>query len=1006
MTVSEFYTTQFYAWEYRGRRWYIANEPIQLEAPFIPFFRHGYSQEYVDDGKRHTLVSKLIEGFSKKQIPTSVSTDRLDYESLEPFQAFNNGTFETLQVKLPKERNQSPEKMKACLLLLASIDMPISFEILGTATSIVIQFVCDSRHSSTVQTYLQAFFPHYSVIRSESTDFILRDDQPTAVVDFGLRHEFVRPLQTSKSFSADPLIGVFAILERLSHDEQAGVQVLFQPAVNQWDESIIRSVTMHDGSSFFLDAAESPELAKQKVQSPLYAVTIRTFSQAQTIERALSTLDQISFSLIQGTKGTGNEFLPLTNEDYDFESRVHDIFFRQSHRLGMLLNLDELVSIIHFPSDTIVSSKMSYSARKTKAVPQIAIDKEFTIGENFHDGIRLPVTFSSDDRLKHVHIIGATGTGKSTLVANLILQDIGKGTGVILFDPHGDLINDVISHIPVARLHDVVLVDPSDNEFPIGLNILEAHTEIEKEVLSSDLVAIFKKYATSWGDQMSAILGNAILAILENPEGGSLHELRRFLIERQYRESVLQKVTDPSILYYWQKEFPLSKSNSIGPILTRLDTFLRPRSLRNMVVQKEGLDFEALCNANKIVLLKLSQGLIGIENSYLLGSLILSKIHLALLKRQSNQLRAQTFIYLDEFQNFITPSIKEMISGVRKYNAGLILVHQDLQQLHNDPALLNTVLGNVNTRIVFRVGEPDARRLQDGFSGFDESDLQNLGRGEAVIRIEQPQYDCSLQTMPLAHVSPEQADANLWEVIAQTRENYSGSKQRIERELLASFNSEIVKHKPAAERLSKQERIQPKQFTQEYESSFKPTATIKPDENVVSNEMPDTTTHRYLQLLIKKMAEARGYVATLEVRLPEGSGQVDVLLTKDGKLIAIEVCSTTEPEWEMHNIMKCIQAKYHTVISLSGDPRQLSKIRERCEKDIQNFSSYDVHFFTPDALFAFLDEQIVATIPAESTMKGYRVNVTYEAISKEDMDRKRANVAKVVMDSLRKKKNK
>jgi hypothetical protein len=296
-------------------------------------------------------------------------------------------------------------------------------------------------------------------------------------------------------------------------------------------------------------------------------------------------------------------------------------------------------------------------------------------------------------------------------------------------------------------LPDVVLIDPSDGEYPIGLNILEAHSDIEKEVLSSDLVASFRRYATSWGDQMNAVLGNAIQAILENEEGGTLNDLRRFLIEKEFRQSFLKKVSEPSVLYYWQREYPLLKTNSIGSILTRLDTFLRPKSIRNMVIQRRGIDFEALLNSNKIILLKLSQGLIGTENSYILGSLILSKIHQAMFRRQQQANRNPIMLYLDEFQNFITPSIKEMLSGIRKYNVGLTLSHQDLQQLQReDSELLNSVLGNINNRVVFRVGEPDAKKLQDGFSDFDFNDLQNLGLGEAIIRIEQPQYDCSLDT--------------------------------------------------------------------------------------------------------------------------------------------------------------------------------------------------------------------------------------------------------------------
>ena len=821
MSPAEYFTNQFYTWEYRGRGWVVSESPVHLEPPFIPYFRHGYprDEERIDDGKRHTLVSKFFESFKETKKIVVQDQAKLDYELLESFKYTAETELKAIQIKLPKDRKITPDKMKALLIMLSNTNNFISFEIIGTANEIIIQFVCDELICDTLEMYINAYFPHFFLMQSDVyLDGILRKDLSTAVVDFGLKHEFVRSINTTKSYSMDPLIGLYAVLERLNYDEQAGMQILFQPAVNQWSESILRSVTMYDGTSFFSDVPEAPQLAKEKVQSPLYGVTIRTFAQAEEPSDAFHTLEKISFSLIQASKGTINELLPLSTECYEFQTRVDDIFCRESHRLGMLLNADELVSLLHFPSESILSKKLFTASRKTKAVPAIAKDKAFTLGVNYHNGIESSVTVSAEDRLKHMHIIGATGTGKSTLIANLILQDIQKGIGVVLFDPHGDLVEDIISRIPAERINDVVLVDPSDIEFPVGLNILQAHSDIEKEVLSSDLVAAFKRHATSWGDQMNAVFGNAILAILENKNGGSLNDLRRFLIEKEFRNTYLKQVTDPSVLYYWQKEFLLLKTNSIGPILTRLDTFLRPKSVRNMVVQKTGLDFEKLLNGNKIVLLKLSQGLIGVENSFLLGSLLLSKIHQAVLRRQQQVNRNPIFIYLDEFQNFITPSIKEMLSGIRKYNVGLVLCHQDLLQLQReDGELLNSVLSNINTWVVFRVGEPDAKKFQDGFSGFDYTDLQNLGRGEAVMRIEQPQFDCSLNTVALAAVSGEQRELKKESVLTNSRERHASTKESVERNLFESFNfnspKELKQQQSASETKKENSRIGKLLFT-------------------------------------------------------------------------------------------------------------------------------------------------------------------------------------------------
>src|SRR5439155_2979832 len=318
-----------------------------------------------------------------------------------------------------------------------------------------------------------------------------------------------------------------------------------------------------------------------------------------------------------------------------------------------------------------------------------------------------------DQRTRHTYVIGASGTGKSTLLLNLIIQDIKNGEGVAVLDPHGDLIDEVLGYIPEERFADVVLLDPSDEGYPVGFNILSAHSELERNLLSSDLVSVFRRLSTSWGDQMTAVLGNAILAFLESDQGGTLADLRRFLVEKEFRRAFLRTVRDPEVVYYWEREFPLLAGKPQAPVLTRLDTFLRPRTIRYMVGQEPNqLDLGAVMNAGRIFLAKLSQGAIGEENAHLLGSLLVSKFQQLAMSRQevAAARRRPYYLYIDEFQNFITPSMAQILSGARKYGLGLILAHQDLRQLAEDPDVLAAVLTNPCTRMAFRLGDFDAKK--------------------------------------------------------------------------------------------------------------------------------------------------------------------------------------------------------------------------------------------------------------------------------------------------------
>lgn len=789
LTLAEQLTINFYNWERRGRGWNVWGYPVELEPPYVPFFHTlPFEPEEIDDGRKPTFLSSIADKFQKKSLPSPKESQPalIDYsDDIVPSPSNDNSTLSEISITLLPHQKITFDSAEQFLLNLSNCSSPLSFEIIGTKESISVRFTCRSTDLLQLRQQVKAYFPD-SVLSEEiePLENICNYEHENAVIDFGLSHEFMRPLRTFIGFDPDPLIGIIGAMEDLEESEVGVFQILFQAVRNPWTESIQRSVIDYEGNPFFVDSPEMVHLAKEKIRKPLFGAVIRVAGQSLRSERAWDIAKGIGGGLTQLANPQSNELIPLTNDDYDDHLHWNDLLARQTHRSGMILNSEELVSLLHLPSMSVRASKLSRETKKTKPVPDIATGHNFIIGENVHQGKRTAVTLSTAQRLRHMYLIGATGTGKSTLLLNQIVQDIESGLGVAVLDPHGDLIDRIIGHIPEERHKDVVLLDPSDSDWPVGLNILTAHSKIEKTVLSSDLVAAFKRLSTSWGDQMTSVLGNAVLAFLESNKGGTLVDLRHFLVEPAYRKTFLETVKDQSVVYYWQKEFPLLTSKPLGPILTRLDTFLRPKLIRNMVAQKNGLIFEDILNNKKIFLAKLSHGLIGEENSYLLGSLIVSKIQQAAMARQSKELstRDEFYMYIDEFHNFITPSMASILSGARKYGLGLVLAHQELRQLWNrDTEIGNSVISNPCTRICFRLGDFDAKKLEDGFSTFDARDLQNLGVGEALCRIERNDYDFNLKTTILKAPDSKLASERRDRITTLSRERYAVRKDEVEK---------------------------------------------------------------------------------------------------------------------------------------------------------------------------------------------------------------------------------
>jgi hypothetical protein len=569
-SVHEQLAEQFYKWETRGRGWQVYGEPVYPEPPFVPFQGHFLPETpVVDDGRRPTMLSSLYRRLtSPRPEPPPVIPE--PEEEPEPTPLIREPLTE-YQVALPADLDVAKDSFEQFFHNIALCQEPVAFELLGIHKRVVTQFAASKQDASAVLAQMQAHFPEAQLREQEGAlekAWNAVEGDYGFAVEFGLEKEFMLPLASGK---LDPFVGIVGALAKLQENELALFQVLWQPVQHPWAESIVRSVTHADGKPFFVNSPELADAAEQKTGKPLFAAVVRILARTATKKRLFDIARDLAASLRVFSDPQGNALIPLLLEEYPLEKHFEDVLWRQTRRTGMLLNSDELAGFVHLPSSAVRSPALQRDAGRTKAAPDIVRQAPgVVIGDNEHNGITVPVFLTAEQRVRHTHIIGSNGTGKSSLLLNLIRQDIENRDGVAVLDPHGDLIDQILGLIPAGRINDVVLVDLADEEFPIGFNLLQAHSEIERRLLASDLVSVFRRLSTSWGDQMDTVLQNAIMAFLKSSQGGTLADLRRFLKDEKFRREFLLTVRDPEVITFWQDEFKLlGGGRSIGSLLLR-----------------------------------------------------------------------------------------------------------------------------------------------------------------------------------------------------------------------------------------------------------------------------------------------------------------------------------------------------------------------------------------------------------------------------------------------------
>ena len=680
-----------------------------------------------------------------------------------------------LQIRTPKDDETTPEAAQAIFssLLPSHISLikrvlfgspqPYSFEIYLFGQTVYFYVVVPKKKETLVKSLLQSSYPKSSTVQTTDPFEIISKSKHLIHSELILSKPYYLPLKTFKEFGeVDTLTSLLGFLSKQPSDVRMGIQILVTPSHFPWQKYALSSgkTTVYDKTSekYTEKQTASQALISQKSQFPGGKTVIRliggTDNPALGKEFVSSVLSGITGTFGSLGSGEGNQLklrnVLLTKKYFHskFRLRKTSIFERQSQ----ILNAAELATIWH-PSGIKVAGIKNLSWGKKlpgEAPPSlpvvIGMDPEEKKKVNFFATTEFKnqdtiFGIKEVDRRRHIYTIGKTGAGKSTLIANMAIDDIRRGRGIGVIDPHGDLAETILKYIPKRRINDVIYLEPFDAGRPFALNVLEIKNHQHRDLVSSGIVAIFGKlYADSWGPRLEYILRNTILTLLELPSA-TLPDAMKLLGDKKWRDKQLLLVKDEVLLDFWRKEFDMYtdklRTEAISPIQNKIGQFVQSRMIRNIIgVTKSSIDLQSIMDEGKILILNLSQGKLGEDNAALLGAMIITQIQLAAMNRAfiKEEDRKDFFLYVDEFQNFATTSFIKILSEARKYRLALTLTNQYIEQL--DESIQQAVFGNVGTLISFVMGSRDAEIFSKEYASmYTPADLVNLGKFQIILKL-------------------------------------------------------------------------------------------------------------------------------------------------------------------------------------------------------------------------------------------------------------------------------
>ncbi|MFA5894648.1 MAG: type IV secretion system DNA-binding domain-containing protein [Candidatus Shapirobacteria bacterium] len=691
-------------------------------------------------------------------------------------------SFKLMEIRLPQDNETTLESMSSLLSnftqytklsfwdkLTGKKPTIASLEVALFDSQVHFLIATPTESADFFRSQILAQYP-YAVIK-EPDDYLLKyvqsTSEPISFSQLALARPYSYPLKTAKDFKdTDPLSSVLAPLSRsLNPKDFFLYQILIGNAPKNWQGSIISIIQngiLVDKEKGFRQAHPDKMVFETKIQFPGLLAQVNLLSNNHGLIASVSS----SFGIY--TSPRGNFIRGISPGFFTKKKILKSIYNREININTQVLNTEEMSVLWHFPNNltklpNIAWGKKLYAdppenlpvadgaTEEQKQATTYFAKAEFRNKDSIF-GIK-----EGEDRRRHTYIIGKSGTGKTTLIANMAIDDIRKGRGVAIIDPHGDLCSTILDYIPSNRVNDCCYFNPADPEYVYPLNVLEAQNDSQKELVASGVISIFKKLygQVSWGPRLEHILRNAVLTLVNTP-GSDMTHIVEILTHKAYRQKVVSGLQNQTLKNFWINEFDKMddkfQNEAIAPILNKVGQFIASTNIRNTIAHpKSKINIQDIMDQKKILIADLSTGKLGEDNSALLGAMLITQIQLSAMNRvfQAQAERSDFYLYVDEFQNFATEAFIKILSEARKFKLNLIIANQYMSQL--DRTIQDAIFGNVGSMLSFVVGNQDAYILQKEFGAkFPADDLVKIGKYQMICKLSidsettQPFYATSL----------------------------------------------------------------------------------------------------------------------------------------------------------------------------------------------------------------------------------------------------------------------